>query len=516
MKKTKITFYSHFFTVDNPNPKFVRLIYHLSMRYTQYEWRRNEVTGRNQYVAVKTFAIYAHQGRQFRFLKGQWKEMENALSQYSITPAEYEYAYGEDPVTEKVDLPIKPGWNLYPQQIEAKSFVLERDGEFGSNSPLLMMPVGTGKTVTSLITASELGHRLGICVLKRYKDKWVSDVKKTYDLEDKDIVIIDNGKLLRRATAYPGSNLPIPKVFIFTLSAMTSWYDLYEESPENPLLEAYDCKPHEFFSHLGIGTLIFDEVHQHPHVVYRVLTYTHTDMVISLSATLLDPNPIIQRVQSAMFPKSARYENIQMKKYIKVIACQYQIRGYDKEKIRTSEWGSNMYSQVAFEASILRNKKLATQYIERILYIIEQGFVQERDPRDRLGIFVGRETMAEALVAAIRRRFPQFDTRAYLQKHDYANLLKPDIRVTTIMSGGTGADIPNLRYVILTNSIQSPNSNIQVLGRLRELPDRDVTFYYLFCSSIPKQVEYHETKRELFEPRVLSQGMMFLEPIMAY
>jgi hypothetical protein len=55
----------------------------------------------------------------------------------------------------------------------------------------------------------------------------------------------------------------------------------------------------------------------------------------------------------------------------------------------------------------------------------------------------------------------------------------------------------------LSVAINSSVSNLQALGRLREIVGRIVRFYYFYCEQIPKHVEYHYNKVELFRDRVL-------------
>lgn len=372
----------------------------------------------------------------------------------------------------------------------------------------------THNTVCSIIIASRLKKRLAVVILARYKDKWVSDIKKSLDISDKDILVADSGDLIKRASHYKNSGLDIPKVTIITLSSMLGWFTTYEGNKNDPALEAYGCLPHEFFESMGIGTIIMDEIHQHSYSVYRLLCHTHVEKVIALSATLFDPDKIVQKMQQAMFPRSARYDKVKMKKYIKVTACMYQIARHHLPKIKTTERGSTMYSQVAFEECILKNVLFRTRYMSMMFQIIRHSIQPIAEKRDRIAFFVGRETMAIAMKEAIQKEFPQYITKTYLQKDPYEHLHTSDIVITTIGSAGTGQDIKDLRFVVLTNNIKSPNANVQVLGRLRELPDRDVHFFYLFCNSIPKQVEYHHAKRELFEDKVLSQGMVYLDGIM--
>jgi ERCC4-related helicase len=102
----------------------------------------------------------------------------------------------------------------------------------------------------------------------------------------------------------------------------------------------------------------------------------------------------------------------------------------------------------------------------------------------------------------LKKKYPQLDVRRYCEDDPYEDVIEPDIRVTTILSAGTALDIPQLITVIMTNSVNSPVANLQTLGRLRELKDREVCFYYLFCEEIKKHVEYHHARKDLFYDRV--------------
>ena len=80
-------------------------------------------------------------------------------------------------------------------------------------------------------------------------------------------------------------------------------------------------------------------------------------------------------------------------------------------------------------------------------------------------------------------------------------MLTGDIIVTTPGSLGTGIDVPNLRVGIQTVNISATAMNLQNLGRLRKLPDRDVKFCYLYAENIPKQKEYHRRRVDMFTDR---------------
>jgi len=94
--------------------------------------------------------------------------------------------------------------------------------------------------------------------------------------------------------------------------------------------------------------------------------------------------------------------------------------------------------------------------------------------------------------------------KRYVEDDPYDNLMKPDIRVSTLQSAGTAVDIPNLATTVMTTAVSSSQANIQGLGRLREMKDGRVPeFVYFACVDIKKHMEYHEKKREMLKDRTL-------------
>ena len=112
--------------------------------------------------------------------------------------------------------------------------------------------------------------------------------------------------------------------------------------------------------------------------------------------------------------------------------------------------------------------------------------------------------MCTVIADFLKKHLPDFDVRRYIEGDPYSNLMDADIRVTTTQSGGTGHDMKGLTDVILTNCIQSIQQNIQILGRLREIPDGETRFYYLTCYSLEKQMKYHFDKIEMLKERAKS------------
>lgn len=373
----------------------------------------------------------------------------------------------------------------------------------------------THNTVTALITASELGKRLAIVVLAMYIDKWVGDLTNIYDIDKNDIGIIKGSDLLQRTTLYPSSGKELPKVFVISIPTLNAWYRMYETDPTNPALDAYECKPYELFEHLGVGTVIFDEVHQHPHPVFKVYTYLNVLKTINLSATLLTEEQTLRKVQSMMFPYSMRFDKVEVPKYIECQACSYQIHGFHHSGIRFLMQGRQSYSHVEFEKSILKHKKLGPQYLAMIMELFDEAYFDDYLRGDKALIFVATIKMARVLEDLMRKKYKGYKIKTYVEGEPLENATESDICISTIISAGTAIDIPKLRVSIMTISINSPVSNVQALGRLRYLNDRDTRFYYLYCSNVPKQVEYHRNKIELFKDRVRSHSVRLFQTLYA-
>lgn len=374
--------------------------------------------------------------------------------------------------------------------------------------------VVTHNTLMSLYAAAKRKKRIAIVVLAGFVDKWVGDLQKCTDIQLNEICVVSGSDGLERSSNYPGSGLAMPKAFVISLNSVGRWLTNHEAQPDDDPLPGFSSSPDKYFEHLGVGTIIFDEVHMHPHAIYRIFSYVHVPKTIALTATLETKDPVLRKVQSTMFPKSERFDEIKMKQYIDVVACNYQIAELGRTKIRTSEYGSNSYSQTAFEKSIISDRVVYPQYMKMVIDLIRESYIDKRETGDKLIVFTGTKEMATRLLETSKRLWSTLDIRTYLEGDPFENVIVPDIRFTTVIGGGTAIDIPQLTVAIMTNSIDSPNANLQALGRLREIPGKATTFYYLYSPTLKKQRDYHESKKTLFTGRVKSHGEKMLPAIM--
>jgi hypothetical protein len=285
---------------------------------------------------------------------------------------------------------------------------------------------------------------------------------------------------------------------------MTIYFNAYEEDPKY-CVEDYGVAPEELFKLLDIGFMLVDEGHEHFHTVYRLTCYMHTPLYVCLSGTMVSGDRFIADLQHTIYPASMRFDEIKMSKYIDVTAFQYRLENPIRDKIKTSERGMTSYSHNAYEGSIMKNKKTRANYLRQITDLVKYGYMTYREEGHKLLIFMGLKESCKDMRNHLRDLYPGLTIEKYVAGDPYKNLMESDICVSTLGSAGTAHDIAGLTDVINTVSIESPQKNRQALGRLRDMGETPVRFYYLFCSDIPTHVKYHVNKRVLYQPFVRTQ-----------
>lgn len=510
MPKTQILKYSHFFVIRHPTRQMLPVIYSYSSSYTSMKMEYDRFKQKKVWVPDCTFGVYVDNGYEFRFAMGQWRELIEIEFRNHIDPRSYDIV--EIPMYEApdVELVANPEYVLQDKQPLAFDFIIDNIQNKSAldpyaRMPQLSLPTGCGKGVVGSLAAAKLNKRVAVVVLAGFVDKWIADLCEYIQLEKDDIGVIKGGKALLDATHWPSVEEP-PRAMVFSLDTLMAWYKLYEESSTNPVLDSYGCKPWELWEHLGVGTAIYDEMHMHFYKIYRSYVYCHVPGTINLSATLTASDPVKRKIQVVMFPATIRFDKIRMKRYITLHPCAYQIADYERSHVRTTERGNNTYSHNAFEVSILGNKFLASQYIKMITDLVDSRFMKIKMEGDKCIIYVARKIFAVRLVEELRKLYPDLDINTFIEGQSEKNIKESDICVTTLISGSTGHDVKGLRVAINTVNVDSEISNLQALGRLREMRHRkennDVHYYYLYCNTIPKHREYHEKRRGLFADRV--------------
>lgn len=359
----------------------------------------------------------------------------------------------------------------------------------------------THNTFTALATIAKTRQRLGVIILPTFIDKWILDIVNIHETKTSDIMVIQGSKALSGLIQLAKSESIDNNYFIFSTRTLQDFISQYEENPEL-CIDMYGCSPIELFPLLGIGIALIDESHMHYHAIFKIIIYTNVKFQIGLSATLMSDDSLVARMHKVVYPNKCIYEGGELDRYADVYAISYTIPEQFIRQIKTKNYGSNNYSHTAFEQSIIRNNDLLRRYIKLIKANIDDYYIEDYQDQDKVIIFVSTVALATRLTDAFRSFYPEFKVKRYCEEDSYEEMLGGDIIVSTPISAGTALDIPRLRVAVQTVSISSAPTNIQILGRLRKLTDRDVKFCYIYANNINKQREYHHKRVELFRPRV--------------
>lgn len=492
-----LTFYSHFFKLTQIQARALPIINRFCMQNAIKQWVKEN--RRNVLKVTKVFAVRTRDKKEYRFHIGQLEDFYKALQMDHITSDMYTSDRKPMYVPTNVYPVVQSGWVLKDYQEEAHTFIIDESGD-DNHSRLVAMATGTGKTFTALFCTQTLKTRTLIVVLSGYVDKWVQDIEKTIVVEKGDIVVVQGGKSMKDLTYSENT----AKYIVISLNTIKNYFKAYEEHPGRIEDDGYAYPPEELCERLDIGSIIIDEVHQHLHAVYKLLTYTHVPKIIALSATLMSDDMLIKHIQHQMFPKEIRFDKVKMDQYIRCYATSYFFNDINKEKIRTTEFGSNTYSHNAFEKSVLRRHHVVENYMKLINNLLHTGYIEHYKHGDKAAIYVSSIAMADYTTQWFKRKYPDLDIRRYVEDDPYENVIDADIRITTVLSAGTAIDIPNLVAVIMTINMKSSVFNLQTLGRLRKIPGRVVKFYWLYCSQLGKHKEFHDHRKEIFQDRVES------------
>lgn len=492
--------YSHCFVLTKASPRGQQIIRSFGEQYIQYGMEL--INRRYQRVQLRIFAQKVYGGVEYRFHIQQWEPFVKYLRDNGIYPENYIVRDNLPPIPVKVDIQTLPHWVERDYQIPIIEYLMS---DKPNRIKLVEIQTGRGKTFTAMKAACQHGYRICVVLKPAFMDKWVSDVKNLCGLEGTDVEVIQGTPQLLKLIDKAKKGKLKAKVIIISSRTMQRWFKTYEEGGLTYATSGYGCLPGDFYETIGAGLRLIDEVHLDFHLNFKIDLYTNIQWSTSLSATLKCDDAFLNRMYEVAYPKLERFAGLPYDRYIHAYAWFYRFK--NPILIRTTERGGSTYSQHAVEKSILKFRRIQDDYFAMINRIVREFFFMKYVKGDRLLIYCGSIELCAQLVSFLRNIHPTFDIRRYCEEDPYENLMESDISVSTLLSAGTGHDIAGLTTVILTNSVKATQSNIQGFGRLRNLAGKELKFVYLVCQDIPKQMAYHDTKRDLLQTMALSYSI---------
>lgn len=430
----------------------------------------------------------------------QFSQLIGYLAKNGVDIRKSDVVYKRDYDVEQMDYKVRPNWELREKQIAPYRFVMMEP----SGCKLLPLATGTGKTFISLYILAQLQQRFAILIEPKFIDKWIDDIIEVHDATKDDIVIIQGSETVKDIINHAKDGTLKYKYIIISIPTFRNFITSFEQEPDY-VINHFGITPYEFFKLLKVGTILVDEIHLSYNAVFRAILFSGVKFLLGLSATLIPNSELDERAYNALFSEKDIYHDSMIVKYLDVFLVSYDIDSSLLRKLRWKVRGGPMngaYNHNTFEQSIMKNKNILKSYIKIIVGAIQEHYIDRYILKDKCIIFVSSKKMATILTEKLKLVYPDKDIKRYIESDSYQEMLEGDIIVTTVISAGTGIDIPNLRVGIQTESIGSPKRNIQASGRLRLLKDRDVRYICLYSPRIDKQRDYNRARKKIYADRV--------------
>jgi hypothetical protein len=481
---------THYFKVKCLTPRASALCLSFSKKFLLMGMIR-EPRARPRMGAIRVFAAANNSRDAFRFHINSFIQFKEFLIKNYVLDTYYTISNIPLYTPIKIKAPIRAGWAARDYQVPAIEYILHKK----LPTHLLALQTGRGKGATSLMSISEIGERVVGIMKPAYIEKWCDEILQILDVKPSDIMTVSGGDQLRGLIDMAIEGELNAKFIVVSNKTYQNYISKYEEVGDDLDLLGYGCTPDKFFETLRAGVRLIDEVHQDAHLNFKIDLYSNVPRAISLSATLISNDAFLNEMYDLLCHTADRFREAFIDKYIDSYAVFYKFS--DDAKLRSTEFGSTNYSHHAFEKSIIKDPRLLYLFLVLINDMLIVGYLKNYQQGDKIRVFASSIDMCTRITDYLKRTHRNLDVRRYVEDDPYENIIDADIGVTTIQSGGTAIDIPGLTCTILTVAVSSIVSNKQTLGRLRKIPGRDVSFYYLVCQNIPKHIDYHYARKQM-------------------
>ena len=350
----------------------------------------------------------------------------------------------------------------------------------------------THNTSVSFKAMSLLNEKIGMFLLPKYIDKAIEDIEEHYPKIKGKYLVIQGGDALRDLMLNADEYKKKYDVFIFSIRTITNYLTVYDNRKGDIfLLKEYPIAPENLMKALGIGIFLNDESHQEPANVSKMMLYFDCDYFILLTATFNSNDPHTVKMYKMMVPERLRFGvDTAMDKYITINNIRYFIEKAPKLKHQTNQG----YSQILYEQSLLARPYLLAQYDKMIIKYVERDYINKKKKDQKCLVYAATVDMCKHLCNTLRREYPHLKISTYVQEDDYENIMTSDISVSTSLSASTGLNIVGLICIIQTISMGSLQANRQMVGRLRKIPDTELTYDALYCGNLRKHKDLYKQR----------------------
>ena len=400
---------------------------------------------------------------------------------------EYEMVPIQPTVGKEVDIPIQSWYSpKNTLQKEAIEYVVNGTGYVRG----LSLQPGAGKTSISLISAAKLGKRT-LIKTPLLVNQWLEAIFKFLCLTENDVYIISGRESVMTLLNEIDKTI-FPKIILSSLQTLRPYAQ--KEFPYDQFIPIEN-----FTDHVGIGTVISDEVHLHFHTNLMLDLMLNPAVSIPMTATYEVTEKQILPIFNGHFPKSIRFGEDRYEKYVIVNSYTYHLPS--SRLARNGYKTHTGYNHSLFEKDLLKKKDLMNKIIENVYYpILEREYFNECLPDEKLLIICSTVEMCKKLTLTLREDFKDKVINMFVAGTQERVKEESDILIATAKSAAVGFDVPRLLTTFVTIPIDSPPLNKQLLGRLRKIDNRSPRLCYAACVELDSHRKYTQTRAHIFPP----------------
>lgn len=374
------------------------------------------------------------------------------------------------------------------------------DKLFSSPSPILIngMATGMGKTISTMFMLPLYNTRTFLAMRPVWIKQWIEELLAKTTLKKEDILHVKNGNELR--ALFTKTDIK-EKVIIISNSLYRNYVKEYIASVKDDDEEfSYDVTPLKAMEFLKVGLLVIDEVDIDFHSWSVMLMTIEIHKVIALSATMVSLDETMTKLFDNFVPDHARYDLFEEHPYISLFNYTYEFMR--PKKVKWQLRGG--YNHGVLEDYICDTVSSKNSYMKAVCEAYKVAHVNRCKPKEKCLVYFYKISTIEAFVEYMTYRFPKIKILTFIAGISTDELKSADLIVSTAGKAGRGLDIAGLTTIINTINIKSPQTNLQLYGRLRPSKDKESEkiAVQIGASNLNKHVEYNTARHSMLKRKV--------------
>lgn len=386
---------------------------------------------------------------------------------------------------------LAPMGNFKPKhkpQADAIEFVMN---EAVGPVRVVTLDPGLGKTVVAF-RYTNLSKRRVLIHSSINMEDWVNRINDWVKIDPSKIVYVSGAKALNNLIANVNE---IDPVFILMPTQTLRPYMALnkKELAGRPSID-------NLCEHLGVHTRIIDEYHLHLETHVKLDMRIKVPVTIMLTATLESSSATVNSILREHLPNKIRFSG-SVPNHVDVYDIGFTLNLKIKE-FRYKRMG--MYSHVKLEEWLLDggihfNNKIIRRVYDRI---IDEHYYSLRKKGQVCVVLVATTAYGEYLQKMFSESFPDLKISTFFKSEGVTDIEKgTDLVITTLKSGGTGTDIPNLITVLNTVAVKSSPENKQNVGRLRTIEGVHPRYIFTTWKDVDSQNGYRKGRAEIYDEK---------------